>query len=183
MTDQALFEAFINSSPYPVFAKDEAHRWIYANIAFKALAGEGDIVGEDDSLVTHPSCLDRIRDAERRVLAGADSLDEETLITGTVLLTVRRPVTLPSGKTIIAGIVLSILDVADAASSHAKESIRKYEAVVARAGSRIQSACALLRNGWNLPGNQSRPPPRRPILIQPPAFVTGSALIWISAPR
>lgn len=133
MTDQALFEAFINSSPYPVFAKDDAHRWIYANIAFKALAGEVDLVGEDDSLVTHPSCIDRIREAERRVLAGADSLDEETLITGTVLLTVRRPVTLPSGRVIIAGIVLSILDVADTAAGQARESIRKYEAIVARA--------------------------------------------------
>ena len=133
MMDQAFLEAFINSSPYPVFAKDDAHRWIYANIAFKALAGEVDLIGEDDSLVTHPSCLDRIRDAERRVIAGADSLDEETLITGTVLLTVRRQIILPSGRRIIAGIVLSDLDVADTASSQAKESIRKYEAVVATA--------------------------------------------------
>lgn len=133
MTNGALFEAFVSSSPYPVFAKDEAHRWVYGNDAFRAIAGEEDFVGEGDSLLVHPACLDRIREAERRVLAGNESLDEETLVNGTVLLTVRRAITLPTGAVLIAGIVISILDFAAPEASLARETIRQHELLVARA--------------------------------------------------
>ena len=97
MSTGPLFEAFINASPYPVFAKDASHCWLYGNKAFEAIAGERNFVGETDNLLLHPVCIDRIRDVERKVLAGEESLDEETLITGAVLLTLRRPLRIPSG--------------------------------------------------------------------------------------
>ncbi|ABI75648.1 putative diguanylate cyclase [Hyphomonas neptunium ATCC 15444] len=131
MTDRALFEAFINASPYPVFAKDASHRWVYGNSAFEMIAGEMNFVGEKDSLLVHPVCIDRIREVERKVLAGEDSLDEETLITGAVLLTIRRPLRLPSGETLIAGIIISIIHAPDVASSGSKASLRRHELAIA----------------------------------------------------
>lgn len=131
MTGRAFFEAFINASPYPVFAKDASHRWIYGNHGFEMMVGDKNFVGEMDSLLLHPVCIDRIREVERKVLAGQDSLDEETLITGAVLLTVRRPLVLPSGETVIAGVVISIIHAPDTASAGSKDSLRRHELAVA----------------------------------------------------
>lgn len=132
MTDSVLFEAFINASPYPVFVKDAAHCWLYSNDAFDGVAGEKDFIGEKDSLLLHPVCIDRIRDIERKVLAGQESLDEETLITGAVLLTMRRPLQLPSGETVITGVVISIIHAPDTISSGYKDTIRRHEVDLSR---------------------------------------------------
>lgn len=131
MTDRALFEAFINASPYPVFVKDAAHRWVYGNSAFEMVAGEKNFTGEKDSLLVHPVCIDRIREIERKVLSGQESLDEETLITGAVLLTMRRSLQLPSGETVIAGIVLSIIHAPDVASAGSKDTLHRHELALA----------------------------------------------------
>lgn len=127
MTDRALLEAFINASPYPVFAKDASHRWVYGNRGFEMLAGEQGFIGEKDSLLLHPVCIDRIREVERKVFAGEESLDEETLINGAVLLTLRKPLPLPSGETIIAGLVISIIHAPEAASADARDLLRRHE--------------------------------------------------------
>ena len=131
MSDGSLFEAFINASPYPVFAKDASHCWLYGNAAFEAIAGEREFVGEKDSLLLHPVCIDRIREIERKVLAGQESLDEETLITGAILLTLRRPLLTPSGETIITGVVISIVHAPDAASAESRNTLNRHEEVLA----------------------------------------------------
>lgn len=132
MTDRALFEAFIDASPYPVFVKDADHCWVYGNSAFEMITGEKDFIGEKDSLLVHPVCIDRIREIERKVLAGQESLDEETLITGAVLLTMRRSLLLPSGETVITGVVISIIHAPDVTSAESKDTMKRHEIAVSR---------------------------------------------------
>ena len=47
--------------PYPVFAKNNAHQWIYGNKAFEALIGTSDFIGKDDRAFFPPSQVKAFR--------------------------------------------------------------------------------------------------------------------------
>lgn len=131
MTEADLLEAFSCASPYPIYARDAQHRWIFANTAFRALTECVEVPpGVPDSLL-HPDCLERILRAERRVLEGGDSLDEEVLLNGVELLTLRHPLTLASGEMVIVGCVISVLKATEQLSFTAQEAIERLETTLA----------------------------------------------------
>ena len=60
---QQVFDAL----PYPVFAKNAQHQWIYGNAAFEELIGHTDYIGKDDRAYFPPEQVKAFRTADRRV--------------------------------------------------------------------------------------------------------------------
>jgi diguanylate cyclase (GGDEF)-like protein len=99
----ALFDAI----PYPVFAKDSQHRWIYGNAAFSELMGGIDFVGKSDKDIFPPDQVKVFWEEDDRVLAGEDSLNEEQIGDDMFALTRKARVQLEDGSFGLVGIIIA----------------------------------------------------------------------------
>lgn len=99
----ALFDAI----PYPVFAKDSQHRWIYGNAAFSEMMGETEYIGKSDKDLFPPEQVKVFWDEDDRVFAGEDSLNEEQIGEDTFALTRKARVQLEDGSFGLVGIIIA----------------------------------------------------------------------------
>ncbi|WP_084399001.1 EAL domain-containing protein [Henriciella aquimarina] len=95
--------------PYPVFAKDDEHRWIYGNQAFADLIGREDFVGLDDRDLFPPEQVEVFWAEDDRVLKGQESLNEEQIGEDSFALTKKVPLTFPDGRHGLVGIITDVI--------------------------------------------------------------------------
>jgi diguanylate cyclase (GGDEF)-like protein len=116
--------------PYPVFAKNAKHQWIYGNKAFEQLIGTADYIGKDDSAYFPMDQVKVFRTQDRRVFGGEESLNEEEIGEGLFALTRKIPLTLPDGSTGLVAIILATLksDAENADRSWISEVLRREPA-------------------------------------------------------
>ncbi|HEV7690049.1 MAG TPA: ATP-binding protein [Hyphomonadaceae bacterium] len=114
----AVFEAL----PDPVFVKNSAHKWIYANKAFRKLLGANDIVGLGDEDIFPREQWEIFHEHDRRVFAGEATINEEQ-VGAMVALTKKTPIRLPDGST---GLVAILMDIT--AYKASEEKARQAEA-------------------------------------------------------
>lgn len=99
----ALFDAI----PYPVFAKNSQHRWIYGNAAFSEMMGGVDYIGKSDEDLFPPEQVKVFWEEDDRVLAGEDSLNEEQIGDDTFALTRKARLRLEDGSFGLVGIIIA----------------------------------------------------------------------------
>ena len=105
----ALLEAMFDALPDPIFVKNSAHQWIYANRPFQQLLGvDEDVIGKDDREFQPPEQVEIFWAEDEKVFAGNHSLNEEKIGDGVVALTKKFPITLPDGS---VGLVAIIFDI------------------------------------------------------------------------
>jgi len=105
----ALLEAMFDALPDPIFVKNSAHQWIYANRPFQQLMGvDEDVIGKDDREFVPPEQVEVFWAEDLKVFAGNHSLNEEKIGDGVVALTKKFPITLPDGS---VGLVAIIFDI------------------------------------------------------------------------
>ena len=105
----ALLEAMFDALPDPIFVKNSAHQWIYANRPFQKLMGvDEDVIGKDDREFVPPEQVEVFWAEDDKVFAGNHSLNEEKIGDGVVALTKKFPITLPDGS---VGLVAIIFDI------------------------------------------------------------------------
>lgn len=116
--------------PYPVFAKNAKHQWIYGNQAFEQLIGTDDYIGKDDSAYFPMEQVKVFRTQDRRVFGGEESLNEEEIGKGLFALTRKIPLTLPDGSLGLVAIILATLksDAETADRSWISEALRREPA-------------------------------------------------------
>ena len=116
--------------PYPVFAKNAKHQWIYGNKAFEQLIGTDDYIGKDDSAYFPMQQVKVFRTQDRRVFGGEESLNEEEIGKGLFALTRKIPLTLPDGSLGLVAIILATLksDAETADRSWISEALRREPA-------------------------------------------------------
>tara|TARA_R110001606_G_scaffold29539_3_gene92002 strand:+ start:391 stop:2178 length:1788 start_codon:yes stop_codon:yes gene_type:complete len=95
--------------PYPIFAKNAKHQWIYGNTAFEHLIGTRDYIGKDDTAYFPMEQVKVFRTQDRRVFGGEESLNEEEIGEGLFALTRKMPLTLPDGSVGLVAIILATL--------------------------------------------------------------------------
>jgi PAS domain S-box-containing protein len=115
----AVFEAL----PDPVFVKNSAHKWIYANKAFRKMLGAGDIVGLGDDMIFPPEQIEIFHAHDRRVFAGESTINEER-VGDMIALTKKTPIRLPDGST---GLVAILLDITAYKASEGKARLAEAE--------------------------------------------------------
>ncbi len=113
--------------PYPVFAKNTKHQWIYGNKAFEQLIGTADYLGKDDSAFFPMDQVKVFRTEDRRVFGGEESLNEEEIGKGLFALTRKMPLTLPDGSFGLVAIILATLqpDNSEADPAWISETLRR----------------------------------------------------------
>lgn len=102
--------------PYPVFAKDNKHRWIYGNQAFSDLLGRDDFIGLDDSAIFSPEQVEVFWAEDERVLMGLESLNEEQIGEDMFALTKKVPLTFPDGSAGLVGIIIDAIKMPEGAT-------------------------------------------------------------------
>lgn len=117
----------LDALPYPVFAKNNEHQWIYGNKAFEQLVGTKDYIGKDDSAFFPMEQVKVFRTEERRVFAGEESLNEEQIGKNVFALTRKMKLTLPDGSIGVVGIILASLksDTNDTDRTWISEALRR----------------------------------------------------------
>jgi PAS domain S-box-containing protein len=115
-TVDLLFAVF-DALPDPVFVKNSAHQWIYANRAFLHLLGRDDVIGHGDELFFPPEQVEVFHDHDRRVFAGEATINEERVGERMVALTKKTPIRLPDGST---GLVAVLMDITAYKENEAK---------------------------------------------------------------
>ena len=115
LTDDELVKlmmAFFDALPDPVCIKNENRQMIYGNRAFewmmKHFVGCTDYIGREDSEIFPPDQLETIRQEDDTIYEGATSLTTERFGPDVAVMTQKIPITLPNGKTGIAGISFDV---------------------------------------------------------------------------
>ncbi len=113
--------------PYPVFAKNAKHQWIYGNKAFEQLIGTTDYIGKEDSAYFPMDQVKVFRTQDRRVFGGEESLNEEEIGKGLFALTRKTPVKLPDGSMGLVAIILATLksDTSETDAGWISEALRR----------------------------------------------------------
>lgn len=106
MSLSALLTLF-DAIPYPVFAKNSQHQWIYGNDAFSEMMGGIDFIGKSDEDLFPPEQVKVFWEEDDRVLAGEDSLNEEQIGEDTFALTRKARLQLEDGTFGLVGIIIA----------------------------------------------------------------------------
>lgn len=120
--------------PYPVFAKNAQHQWIYGNAAFEELIGHTDYIGKDDRAYFPPEQVKAFRTADRRVFAGEEVLQEEEIGSNLFALTRKVPLALPDGSTGLVGIILASVR----PNVHLKDAETSYDTLSLASGDHLR---------------------------------------------
>ncbi|MGV1048562.1 MAG: HD domain-containing phosphohydrolase [Solirubrobacterales bacterium] len=75
-------QAIIDRAPLPIYVKDDAYRYVFANPQAEELAGreEGQVVGLTDEAIMSPAELERSRAVDRRILSEQITYEAEEAI-------------------------------------------------------------------------------------------------------
>jgi PAS domain S-box-containing protein len=108
-------QTIIDMAPMPIYVKDDAYRYVFANPQADDLAGQerGQLVGQTDEAIMTPEALDHTRAVDRQILAEGTTYEaEETLGIGGVertFQTVKFPLLDECGRaTAVCGISTDI---------------------------------------------------------------------------
>jgi PAS domain S-box-containing protein len=114
-------QAIIDMAPMPVYVKDDAYRYVFANAQADDLAGQerGRLLGKTDEAIMGPEALARARASDRKILTeGTTYKAEETLEIGGVersFQTVKFPLLDEEGRpTAVCGISTDVTAQRDA---------------------------------------------------------------------
>jgi PAS domain S-box-containing protein len=75
-------QTIIDMAPMPIYVKDDAFRYVFANAQADALAGQerGQLLGQTDEAIMSPEALEQIRAIDRRILTEGTTYEaDETL--------------------------------------------------------------------------------------------------------
>ena len=120
--------------PYPVFAKNAKHQWIYGNAAFEELIGHRDYLGKDDRAFFPADQVKVFWTEDRRVFAGEESINEEEIGPDIFALTRKVPYTFPDGTVGLVAIILASVTTTETLNT-TKDN---YEAEIKEAGVQLQ---------------------------------------------
>lgn len=102
-------EEVLDAMPHAVFVKDNAHRWVYANRAFRKLIGCEDVLGKDDRHIFSQDQVDVFWRENDLVFAGQESLNEEQIGQDRFALTKKVPFAFEDGSTGLLGIIMDYI--------------------------------------------------------------------------
>jgi diguanylate cyclase (GGDEF)-like protein/PAS domain S-box-containing protein len=111
------FHAFMDTSPVMAYMKDEAGKYVYVNQSFRRLfrAGDGDLLGKTDADLLPGEVAQRLRDADRGVLADNRSVELMEVVPGEKgdlrhWLAVKFPFVSQSGQKFLGGTSIDITE-------------------------------------------------------------------------
>jgi PAS domain S-box-containing protein len=114
-------QAIIDMAPMPVYVKDDAYRYVFANAQADDLAGQerGHLLGKTDEAIMSPEAMARTRTIDRQILETSTTYEaEETLVIGGVertFQTVKFPLLDEDGRaTAVCGISTDVTAQEDA---------------------------------------------------------------------
>lgn len=96
-----------NALPYPVFAKNSRHEWVYGNAEFAKLIGRSDFIGLTDADVFPAQQAADLWQSDEDVIMGNESLSEEKLSEDIHALIHKVPVQLMDGESGLIGIIIA----------------------------------------------------------------------------
>jgi diguanylate cyclase (GGDEF)-like protein/PAS domain S-box-containing protein len=111
------FHAFMDTSPVMAYMKDEAGKYVYVNQSFRRLfrAGDADLLGKTDADLLPGEVAQRLRDADRGVLADNRSAELMEIVPGEKgdlrhWLAVKFPFVSQSGQKFLGGTSIDITE-------------------------------------------------------------------------
>lgn len=112
-------QSIIDMAPMPIYVKDEANRYVFANAQAEELAGRGKLLGQTDEAIMAPEALAHTRAVDRKILEERTTYKaEETLEVGGVertFQTVKFPLLDEDGEaTAVCGISTDVTAQKDA---------------------------------------------------------------------
>ncbi|KCZ92930.1 sensor domain-containing protein [Hyphomonas johnsonii] len=107
MTPPEDLQNIFDALPYPVFAKNSKHQWIYGNKAFDALIAVPDYIGKSDRDLFPADQVKVFWTEDRRVFGGEESINEEEIGPDVYALTRKVPYQLADGTTGLVGIIIA----------------------------------------------------------------------------
>ncbi|MCI4644473.1 MAG: EAL domain-containing protein [Hyphomonadaceae bacterium] len=116
MTDTPSLLAIFDALPYPVFAKNARHEWVYGNAEFVKIIGRDDFIGMTDADLFPPHQVEIFWREDDLVLAGQESLNEEEIGEDVYALTRKVPIELAGGEPGLVGIIIASVSDSDLAS-------------------------------------------------------------------